>query len=678
MTVALAAALLLGVPVAGLAWALARLAETRIAAPGPRLALWTAAIGAAPVLLLSAVVLSFVPQKVATSPAPAVTLEAVTVDIAPTAGAQESFTLQPATVALAMLIVVSLGAALALTGLALRAGRLAHLLASAAPAEPEARRAVVAAADRLQVRAPRVLRATGVAEPMLAGLVRPALLLPADGPAPDARVLAHELAHLKRGDHRSLWAEALLVALFWFNPFVRLSARRAAAAREEACDALALLGASPEERRLYARTLVDTLRPAAGPPLAIPFGGQGRSPAMRRLNAVLTPAGPARLLERVTALGLAAAVMGAAVAAAAAQPQVGRDAEAGASILSSPAARMIIQLNERLGEAPLIVQASSQPSGAVCVVAGPRASSGRAAEAQSFISFPDRLLSADDTANFTVLLRSTCPGFTGETVAATNSAPGLVTQDPADISALEFRFDRRACVAFFSGEARMTQGGRTWSADQMQSRYARAASGECGPQITEVRLTGSVRVDGSVPASGPDELVLIVGAAPAPSATTVRLPSPTRVSLDGRPVARGELATVAPEAVRGVEVNTRTGAVALRTTDAQQASAPETPPVLANPRWLERPSGADIARAYPAGAAARSVSGRASMACIVQADGSLTACRVLRETPAGEGFGEATRSLAPRFRMSPPDTPGASVTIPVAWNLGSAPARAGD
>lgn len=674
MTVALAAALLLGVPVAGLAWALARLAETRIAAPGPRLALWTAAIGAAPVLLLSAVVLSFVPQEVATSPAPSVTLEAVTVDVAPTAGAQQSFTLQPATVALAMLIVVNLGAALALIGLALRAGRLAHLLASAAPAEPEARRAVVVAADRLQVRAPRVLRATGVAEPMLAGLVRPALLLPADGPAPDARVLAHELAHLKRGDHRSLWAEALLVALFWFNPFVRLSARRAAAAREEACDALALLGASPEERRLYARTLVDTLRPAAGPPLAIPFGGQGRSPAMRRLNAVLTPAGPARLIERLTVLSLAAAVMGSAVAAAAAQPQVGRDAEAGTTILDNPAARTIIQLNERLGEDPFILKASSQPSGAVCVVAGSRASR----EAQSFISFPDRLLSADDTANFTALLRSTCPGFTGETVAATNSAPGLATQDPADISALEFRFDRRACVAFFSGEARMTQGGRTWSADQMQSRYARAASGECGPQITEVRLTGSVRVDGSVPASGPDELVLIVGAAPAPSATTVRLPSPTRVSLDGRPLARGELATVAPEAVRGVQVNTRTGVVALRTTDAQQASAPETPPVLANPRWLERPSGADIARAYPAGAAARSVSGRASMACSVQADGSLTACRVLRETPAGEGFGEATRSLAPRFRMSPPETPGASVTIPMAWNLGPAPAPAGD
>lgn len=66
------------------------------------------------------------------------------------------------------------------------------------------------------------------------------------------------------------------------------------------------------------------------------------------------------------------------------------------------------------------------------------------------------------------------------------------------------------------------------------------------------------------------------------------------------------------------------------------------------------------------------------MTCTVQADRSLTGCRVLRETPVDEVFGEATRSLASRFRMSPLETPGASVATPVAWNLGQAPAPASD
>lgn len=217
----------------------------------------------------------------------------------------------------------------------------------------------------------------------------------------------------------------------------------------------------------------------------------------------------------------------------------------------------------------------------------------------------------------------------------------------------------------------MAQGDRSWAADQIQGHYERAGSGECGPQLTQVRLMGSVRVDGRVPASGPDELVLRMAASPTPAAATVRLPSPTRVSLDGRPLARGELERVEPASVRGVEVNTGTGEVAMQTAAADPAPASEGPPRATNPRWTRRPTGADIARAYPAEAARRGVSGSSAIDCAIGASGEMNDCRVVSESPAGEGFGAAGLQLAESFTADtgPQSPSGSRVRIPVRWNL---------
>ena len=59
--------------------------------------------------------------------------------------------------------------------------------------------------------------------------------------------LAHELAHLRRGDLWLGWVPALAEALLFFHPLVRRAAREYALAREEACDAeaLRLTGAEP-------------------------------------------------------------------------------------------------------------------------------------------------------------------------------------------------------------------------------------------------------------------------------------------------------------------------------------------------------------------------------------------------------------------------------------------------
>jgi bla regulator protein blaR1 len=97
--------------------------------------------------------------------------------------------------------------------------------------------------------------------PMVAGLVRPVILLPAGRFDALSRVeqqmaICHEIVHLRRGD---LWlgcVPALSERLFFFHPLAMLAAREYLLAREAACDraVLKLLGAAPHE---YGRLLLS-------------------------------------------------------------------------------------------------------------------------------------------------------------------------------------------------------------------------------------------------------------------------------------------------------------------------------------------------------------------------------------------------------------------------------------
>ncbi|GAW40091.1 Gram-negative bacterial tonB protein [Brevundimonas sp. SH203] len=80
---------------------------------------------------------------------------------------------------------------------------------------------------------------------------------------------------------------------------------------------------------------------------------------------------------------------------------------------------------------------------------------------------------------------------------------------------------------------------------------------------------------------------------------------------------------------------------------------PRAPSVINNPTWASRPSAAQMARAYPTRAAENGTPGSASLSCVVRVDGGLTGCRVVGETPNGQGFGRAAQSLTRDFRMNP-------------------------
>src|SRR3954452_19533254 len=106
-----------------------------------------------------------------------------------------------------------------------------------------------------------------VLSPCAAGTRSPRSVLPESlvtqsSPTRLRHVLAHELAHLVRGD---LWTNWLLLAartLHWFNPVAWWTVREMHAEREAACDEVAFVALGEAERPAYAATIVEL---AAGP-----------------------------------------------------------------------------------------------------------------------------------------------------------------------------------------------------------------------------------------------------------------------------------------------------------------------------------------------------------------------------------------------------------------------------
>ncbi len=90
------------------------------------------------------------------------------------------------------------------------------------------------------------------------------------------------------------------------------------------------------------------------------------------------------------------------------------------------------------------------------------------------------------------------------------------------------------------------------------------------------------------------------------------------------------------------------------------ASEPAPPPLPTEngkpmkpyrPEWTSLPSGADFKRLYPDAARKKHVAGKVVLDCKVLADGKLTNCVVVQETPQGLGFDRAALGLVPMFAM---------------------------
>ena len=115
-----------------------------------------------------------------------------------------------------------------------------------------------------------------VAAPFIFGIFRPRIILPFDLPESDMTyVLAHERAHLQRGDHIAKPLGFGLLALHWFNPLVWLAYCLFCRDLELSCDERVLLDADTAYRKSYAGALIDCSAPRHMSAYPLAFGEVG-------------------------------------------------------------------------------------------------------------------------------------------------------------------------------------------------------------------------------------------------------------------------------------------------------------------------------------------------------------------------------------------------------------------
>jgi beta-lactamase regulating signal transducer with metallopeptidase domain len=220
---------------------------------------------------------------------------------------------------------------------AVRVGRFRRFVTRAEPADADTLALARSVADRLGLRAvPAVAFVDGPVSPMLWAVAgRPRIVLPRRlwagfGAGHRETVLAHELAHLARGDHWVRRFELVVLAAYWWCPVAWVAVRQLRRAEEACCDAR-VLAAAPGRAAAYAEALVETIAFVNRPgwvPLA--SGGAARaSDLQRRVTMILSSTGGPRttawFAAAVILAGLAVRSGGASVGAG-----PGRRPEAGA------------------------------------------------------------------------------------------------------------------------------------------------------------------------------------------------------------------------------------------------------------------------------------------------------------------------------------------------------------
>lgn len=159
---------------------------------------------------------------------------------------------------------------------------------------------------------------------------------------------------------------------------------------------------------------------------------------------------------------------------------------------------------------------------------------------------------------------------------------------------------------------------------------------------------------------------------PAPQKTVTTRPPPSTIPIDAPTTSIAPSDQPSTQTMPTIAI----GPVDTPVIDAPPSVvAPPTPPsVIRNPVWISRPTPEQVGKLYPERAANRGMTGSATLWCGIRANGTMTDCQVVDESPAGWRFGAAALSMAQYFRISPKTVDGkpvegSRVRIPVVFSL---------
>ncbi len=150
---------------------------------------------------------------------------------------------------------------------------------------------------------PRVRLSRDVNSPLAAEFDEPIILLPVSWQAWSHEklraVLAHEMAHVRRGDPDTALSSSIAVCLFWFHPLAYWLRRQLATSAEEACDEAVLDFVRPER---YAQILIEFAGPVSltgGHLLAMSGVAADRSQIAKRIERIFAPRSASRISVRL-------------------------------------------------------------------------------------------------------------------------------------------------------------------------------------------------------------------------------------------------------------------------------------------------------------------------------------------------------------------------------------------
>lgn len=132
-------------------------------------------------------------------------------------------------------------------------------------------------------RSPIVKTVPGPLVPMIWSFGGPAMLLLPRALLTDLTekeidtLLAHELAHVRRGDHWFRMIEILVLGIYWWHPVVWFARQQLREAEEQCCDAWVAC-TLPHAKACYAQAILRTLDVLAASPRSLPLVGSGLSP----------------------------------------------------------------------------------------------------------------------------------------------------------------------------------------------------------------------------------------------------------------------------------------------------------------------------------------------------------------------------------------------------------------